>query len=94
MRPHAQHTAWKFGRIAVIATLAFVLCAPSACKKPNVSLDIVLPSDVVEDTVWFEVAAYKGASCEAVKPMLQNGVPPTASTRVAFRRVPDRKSVV
>jgi hypothetical protein len=58
-----------------------------ACKNnKDVGLEIALPSAVVPNTVWFEVGAYKGASCGALAPMLMNGVPEGAATRVAFRR--------
>lgn len=68
---------------------AFALClvVGAACKgSRDVSLELTLPSDVVRLTDWFEVGAYKDASCAAVFPMLASGVPDGATARVAFRR--------
>jgi len=57
------------------------------CKgKPDVGVEITIPNDVVQSTVWFEVGAFRDARCEAVAPMLMNGVPEGAATRLAFRR--------
>lgn len=70
-----------------VRALAFCLAAGAACKgSRDVALEITLPSDLVSTTVWFEVGAYKDASCAAVLPMLANGVPEGATARVAFRR--------
>ncbi len=67
----------------LIVALAF----GAACKgKPQIGLDITLPSSAANDVEWFEVAAYRDARCAALLPMLGDGVPDGASTRVAFRR--------
>ena len=66
----------------------FVLLAlGAACKgSRDVGLSISLPRDLVETTAWFEVGAYKDASCAAITPMLTDGVPEGFTTRVAFRK--------
>jgi len=70
-----------------LAALIVVVALGAACKgKPEVSLDIALPSELVGDTVWFEIGAFPDSSCAALKPMLLNGVPDGAAQRVAFRR--------
>ncbi len=72
----------KLGR-----ALALCLVAGAACKgNRDIGLEITVPSDLVSSTAWFEVGAYKDASCAAVLPMLANGVPEGATARVAFRR--------
>jgi hypothetical protein len=61
--------------------------ATPACKgTPEISFDLEIPGSVVEKTVWFEIAAYRDASCASVAPMLFGGVPEGSTTRVAFRR--------
>ncbi|MDB4941241.1 MAG: hypothetical protein JWP97_775 [Labilithrix sp.] len=70
--------------LLVLVTLVVV---GSACRgNPQVAFEITVPSDLVAETVWFEIGAYKDAKCAGVRPMLFNGVPSTATTRVAFRR--------
>ena len=71
---------------ALVALVAVAVVGPGCKGKPNVGLDITLPSAVVPNTVWFEIGAYRDASCSALAPMLLAGVPQGASTRVAFRR--------
>jgi hypothetical protein len=63
------------------------LVAFAACKgTPQVSFDIALPSDLADTTAWFEIGAFRDASCDALAPMLANGIPSGAAVRVAFRR--------
>ena len=58
-----------------------------ACKgKPQIGFDVTVPSGLVSQTVWFEIGAFKGASCSAILPMLGNGIPDLSTKRVAFRR--------
>ncbi len=86
-RHFATRRRAPFARLPALALVAAVIIAPACKGKPNVSLEIVLPRDVVDDTVWLEVAAYKDSTCDAVEPMLMNGTPGTSSARVAFPRV-------
>ncbi len=59
----------------------------AACKgNKQVSFDIALPSDLTDTTAWFEIGAFRDASCAALAPMLANGIPSGAAVRVAFRR--------
>ncbi|MCW5833960.1 MAG: hypothetical protein KIS78_16290 [Labilithrix sp.] len=70
-----------------VRALALCLVLGAACKgNRQIGLEITLPSELVSATAWFEVGAYKDASCAAVAPMLGNGVPEGATARVAFRR--------
>lgn len=71
---------------AFVLLLAGALGGPACKDKPEVGLEIRLPSDVVSNTVWFEIGAFRDASCGAVAPMLGNGIPEGATTRLAFRR--------
>ena len=73
-------------RTGLVALVAFAVGGPGCKGKPDVGLNITLPNAVVPNTVWFEVGAYRDASCAALAPMLLDGVPDGASTRVAFRR--------
>ena len=58
-----------------------------ACKgNTQVAFDIALPSSVVSETTWFEVGAFKDASCASLAPMLGGGIPDGFARRVAFRR--------
>ncbi|MBX3207168.1 MAG: hypothetical protein KF764_19125 [Labilithrix sp.] len=71
----------------IVRALAFCLVLGAACKgNRQIGLEITLPGDLVATTAWFEVGAYKDASCAAVAPMLGDGVPEGATARVAFRR--------
>lgn len=59
----------------------------ASCKgTPDISFQIAVPKALVSQTTWFEIAAYKDASCTALKPKLANGTPDGATKRVAFRR--------
>jgi len=72
--------------VGLVSLVALAVVGPGCKGKPDVGLDITLPNDVVPNTVWFEIGAYRDASCAALAPMLLDGVPQGASTRVAFRR--------
>lgn len=74
-------------RFHVLAALAVLVTAAPGCKgKPEISFELALPGGVVGTTVWFEIGAFQGSSCAAIGPMLMDGVPAGATTRVAFRR--------
>jgi hypothetical protein len=66
--------------------VALAVVGPGCKGKPDVGLDITVPNAVVPNTTWFEIGAYRDASCAALAPMLLDGIPEGASTRVAFRR--------
>jgi hypothetical protein len=101
-RPHAStHVALRtktpqYSRVSGFRALAALITAlavssvgvvgPGCKGKPSVGLEITVPNAVVPNVVWFELGAYKDARCEAVAPMLMNGVPEGAVTRLAFRR--------
>jgi hypothetical protein len=70
--------------LSLLAGLSAV--APGCNGKTDVSFEIALPSSLVQTTTWFEVGAFRDASCAAVRPMLLNGVPEGAAKRLAFRR--------
>jgi hypothetical protein len=73
----------RSGLRVVLLFLAF----GAACNgKREVSFDVAVPSSLVSRTEWFEVGAFKDASCAALAPLLKNGVPEGAAKRVAFRR--------
>jgi hypothetical protein len=67
--------------------LVLVLAMGAACKgNRDVGLAITVPRNIVSGTAWFEIGAFKDATCAAVVPMLPNGVPEGYTARVAFRR--------
>jgi len=76
----------RFSGLARLAALVVVVVGPACKGKPDVGLNITVPNAIVPNTVWFEIGAYRDASCAALAPMLLDGVPEGASTRVAFRR--------
>lgn len=68
-----------------LRALLVVFAAGAACRgKPEIAFDVAIPSDLVGQTAWFEIGAFKDASCAAVRPMLAAGIPDGATTRVAF----------
>src|SRR5688572_24467447 len=76
-----------FGRsLLFLLTGLAVLYEGAGCKSGEVGLDIAVPRDLVDATVWFEIGAFKESTCAAVTPMLGNGIPESATARVAFRR--------
>ena len=84
----SANPVWHASRVwlALAALVAAGAAGPGCKGKPHVGLDITVPTAVVPNTVWFEIGAYRDASCGALAPMLMNGVPEGAATRVAFRR--------
>lgn len=78
-----------FGRLfAFVAVVGGFGSEGAGCNigGRNIGLALSLPRDLIEGTTWFEVGAYKGATCAAIVPMLPNGVPEGETARVAFRR--------
>lgn len=74
-----------FGLGMAVLVGIFVL-APGCKGKTDVSFEIALPRALVQTTAWFEVGAFRDASCGALRPMLLNGVPDGSSKRLAFLR--------
>ncbi len=74
------------GALALPALASLVIVAQACSGKPEVSFAIAMPDDVRAQTAWFEIGVYRGASCEALAPLLANGVPDTATSRFAFAR--------
>ena len=72
--------------LVLLAPVVLVIVAPGCKGKPEIGFEISLPSNLVANTVWFEIGAFQGSSCKAIAPMLMDGVPASASARVAFRR--------
>lgn len=68
---------------------ALLLCVAfgAACKgKPEIGLEIALPSALVDSAAWFEVGAFKDVQCGPLRPILAGGIPDGATKRVAFER--------
>lgn len=64
-----------------------VLAAFAACRgSSEVRFDVEIPSGLVGDTGWFEIGAFRGATCAALRPMLDNGIPDGAVARVSFEK--------
>ncbi len=74
-------------RLLLCALCLSAVLVDGACKGTrDVGLSITVPKDLVDTTVWFEIGAFKDASCGAITPMLGAGIPEGATSRVAFRR--------
>ena len=72
---------------AALGALTLSIVLGAACKgNSEIGFEISLPKNVAANTAWFEVGAYRDASCASVGAMLPNGVPEGATTRVAFRK--------
>ena len=55
-------------RIASCRLLVFALAAFAACKgQPEIAFEIALPSSLVDTAAWFEIGAFKDASCTALE---------------------------
>ena len=72
-------------RVATMSACAAGLFA--ACtKKPSVSFELDVPTDVVNRATWFEVGAFPGTTCPPGA-QLTGGIPPTGSVaRLVFPR--------
>ncbi len=72
--------------LAVLAVLSVAARIGPACDNSRkIDIELSVPGSVGGETAWFEVGAYKGATCATVSKMLGNGVPEGATTRLAFR---------
>lgn len=80
--------------LVLLVGIVVLALAPGCRGKPNVALEIALPSDLVGTTAWFEVGAFRDSSCASLRPMLLNGVPDGSAKRVAFRRDAARSPTV
>lgn len=76
-------------RIVLRASIVSILLGAACTGPASVGLQISLPSELVDETAWFEIGAFKDASCASVGPMLGNGVPDGWTRRIAFRRDDD-----
>jgi hypothetical protein len=59
--------------------------AVGAACKGEIGLELKVPHDVRAKTAWFEIGGYKDGHCDALLPMLSNGLPEGATARVAFK---------
>src|SRR5687768_16151116 len=72
---------------SALRAFTLLVAMGAACRAtPQVGLDIAVPSALGDATAWFEIGAFRDASCAALGPMLPGGIPDGATTRVAFRR--------
>lgn len=62
-----------------------VLALGGACGTPNVGLSLTLAKSVASQATWYEVGAYRGASCTTITKLLGNGVPEGWTARLAFQ---------
>ncbi len=54
------------------------------CGTPNVGLSLTLAQSVAAKAAWYEVGAYRDASCGPITNLLGNGVPEGWTARLAF----------
>ncbi len=77
----------SFRRLAIVALGSGLLASFGACRgAAEVRFDVTVPSALVAETQWFEIGAFRGATCEALRPMLSSGIPDGAASRVAFEK--------
>ena len=76
----------SLARFALFA--ASLVCAawgPACRKNPQITFDITIPRGLQGDTTWYEIGAFRDASCAAVRPQIAGGIPLDGSVvRVAF----------
>src|SRR5690349_10510500 len=70
----------------MVALVLSTLATPACGSSSDIAFDITLPKGLVQDTAWFEIGAFRDATCGALLPILAGGVPDGATTRVAFSR--------
>lgn len=65
----------------LVAALAFGACGRSS----DMGIELAIARDLRAGTVWIEVGAFPGASCQALTLMLEGGIPDGADARIAFK---------
>ncbi len=75
-----------FGFIVIVGGLGSENAGCNVIGGREIELAVSLPNGLIEGTAWFEIGAFKDATCAAITPMLSNGVPEGVTARVAFRR--------
>ncbi len=75
-------------RSAAAAAFVLALSWQAGCRnKPQVSLEVAIPSAISDKTKWIEIGVFGGTSCATVSSLLPGGIPPEGSAaRLAFDR--------
>jgi hypothetical protein len=81
----AVFPAWRRHLAKAFVGLGVCLAAFAACSSTPLGFQVVLPNDLSGQPAWIEIGAFKGAHCNAIGPMLANGVPDGATARIAFK---------
>ena len=73
--------------IALLAAAATAGAVAWACdRKPQIGFSLLVPPEIQEQAVWFEIGAFPGASCPPLA-QFAGGIPASGSVaRVAFHR--------
>lgn len=75
---------------AFVVGSALLAAAAPACtwgKNPEVSFTVTVAGSIQAETAWYEIGAFRGATCKALEPQLAGGVPlEGASARLAFEK--------
>ncbi len=73
-----RHSALASG---MMLTLVVGIISSSGCSESQgeIGFDMTLPKNLVKDTAWFEIGAFRNATCSALLPMLAGGVPEGAA---------------
>lgn len=74
-------------RTALGALVVFLVFGPGCAKKPEVSFDLDVPGGIAGAATWYEIAAFRGASCDVLFPQLAGGLPiDGAAAKLAFKK--------
>jgi hypothetical protein len=85
VRLESRRGGWQRALALALFALAAVLVLLACRKKPDVGLEIDLPSAVSDQTKWIEVGVFGGTSCNGLAPLLPGGLPAEgAVARLAF----------
>src|SRR5262245_7251517 len=75
------------GRAALLLSVLTIAIAPGCAKKPDVSFELDVPNAVAGAASWYEIGAFRGATCETLSPQLGGGIPlDGAAARLAFKK--------
>jgi hypothetical protein len=86
VKPRSRTSPAALAAVAAL-TLSSVVWGPACRKNPEVTFDITIPAGLQADTQWYEIGAFRDATCAAVRPQIAGGLPLDGSVlRVAFSR--------
>gem|GEM_PF-6023357 len=85
-RSRARGLSIALAGAASVALSPFVFSNSGCSRAPDVRFVITVAPELAQPTQWFEVGAYRAASCAALEPMLTGGLVGAFQRRVGWRR--------